>query len=155
MAELHQALASRVAAWRAAGYPHDATPAIAEILGHAVEGEDPAAPFPQSGQLRFLRAAQLRALETYWYLRLVEGTPRIGDLYERAFPVKTDRLDALGLTASVFKDLVVNEGYEGLIDRIGTDDAFVKQHRLDALRAEGRRRRHPGSMVLDGSLAGR
>ncbi len=60
MTELHQALAHRVAGWRAAGYPHDSFPAIAEILSYAVEGEDVGAPSPRSGMLRFLRAAQLR-----------------------------------------------------------------------------------------------
>ena len=33
-----------------------------------------------AGGPRFLRAPQLRALETYWYLRLVEGTPHVLDL---------------------------------------------------------------------------
>jgi type III restriction enzyme len=37
--------------------------------------------------LRYLRRAQFRALETYWYLRLVLNTPRIGDLYTLLFPV--------------------------------------------------------------------
>jgi hypothetical protein len=32
------------------------------------------------------------------------------------------------------KDLVLNEGYAGLVARIGTDDAFVRQHRLEGLR---------------------
>ena len=65
MPELHAALAARVDAWRAGGYPHERFPSIAEILGYALEGDPPT-------QLRFLRAAQFRALETYWYLRLVE-----------------------------------------------------------------------------------
>ena len=42
-----------------------------------------------------LRAAQFRAVETYWYLRLVEGTPHIADLYCDLFPSITDRLVAL------------------------------------------------------------
>jgi hypothetical protein len=69
---------------REAGYPSE-TPALAEILDFAVEGVEPDAPWPRSGQLRFLRAAQLRALETYWYLRVVERTPPIPDLYRRLF----------------------------------------------------------------------
>ncbi len=69
--ELHEALATRVREWRDAGYAHERHPAIAEILGYAIDGDGPQAP------LRYLRAAQLRALETYWFLRLVTHTPRI------------------------------------------------------------------------------
>jgi hypothetical protein len=58
--ELHEALASRVRPWREAGYPDDRHPAIAEILGYATGGDGAEA------QLRYLRAAQFRALETYW-----------------------------------------------------------------------------------------
>ena len=88
MTELHQVLAERVTGWRTAGYPHDRFPAIAEILLHA-RMED--------GSPRYLREPQIRALESYWYLRLVEGTPHIADLYERCFPQVSDRLAALGL----------------------------------------------------------
>jgi hypothetical protein len=40
---------------------------------------------PESEGLRYLRQAQLRALETYWYLRLVEGTPHVFELYQRYY----------------------------------------------------------------------
>lgn len=83
MAELHEILAERIAGWRAAGYRHDAYPTIAEIL-HYARRED--------GTPRYLREPQIRALETYWYLRLVERTPRIGELYERVFETTSDRL---------------------------------------------------------------
>jgi type III restriction enzyme len=46
---------------------------------------------------RFLRVPQLRALETYWYLRLVEGTPDVLELYRRLYPSATEFLEALGL----------------------------------------------------------
>lgn len=69
--ELHEALATKVDVWRDAGYPSD-VPALGEILEFATEGRDDG-----SGHLRYLRAAQLRALETYWYLRVVEWTPSI------------------------------------------------------------------------------
>jgi hypothetical protein len=32
---------------------------------------------PETGNLRFLRKAQFEALETYWYLRLVEKTQNL------------------------------------------------------------------------------
>jgi hypothetical protein len=127
MTELHAALAQRVADWRNSGYPHDRYPAIAEILDFAVEGDPP-------GQLRYLRAAQLRALETYWYLRLVEGTPHVADLYTRLFDRTTDRLAALSLDAQELRDIAVDFGYDGLIERVRADDELARRHKLDALR---------------------
>jgi hypothetical protein len=131
--ELHEALASRVDAWREAGYPSD-LPALAEILEFAVEGVEPDAAWPRSGQLRFLRAAQLRALETYWYLRIVERTPHIAELYRRLFTSPSERLAALGLDTPALTTLALDLGYDGLLDRVRTDDAFVKAHRLGVLR---------------------
>lgn len=83
---LHQHLAEHVSLWRTSGFRHEQT-AIAEILtwAHAPEG------------VGFtLRPPQVRALETYWYLRLVKDTPRILDLYRNCFPRKQELLDALG-----------------------------------------------------------
>jgi len=69
MSHLYQALSAQVDGWRAAHYPCDTYPAIREILEFAVEDAE-------TGQLRYLRRAQFRALETYWYLRLVLNTPK-------------------------------------------------------------------------------
>ena len=91
MSYLYQVLTQRVDAWRAANYPCDGFPAIREILEFATEDGEAA-------QLRYLRRAQFRALETYWYLRLVLETPRIPDLYAKLFPSKKDRREAMGLT---------------------------------------------------------
>lgn len=123
MPELHEILAERVAGWRGTAYALDTHPAIVEILLYA-RNED--------GSPRYLREPQIRALETYWYLRLVEGTPRIDELYARLIPGVADRLSALGLDAH--KDVALDIGYEGLIDRIRTDDDFVRQHKLEGLR---------------------
>lgn len=126
--ELHEALAARVREWRDAGYPHEHYPAIAEILGFATDGDGPQAP------LRYLRAAQPRALETYWYLRLVARTPRIEALYRGLFAGNSERLAALGLDKAALKDLAPDLGYDGLLDRIRTDDALVREHRLESQR---------------------
>ena len=67
MAHLYEELAQRVAGWRSAGYPSEENPAVGEILDYGIDD--------QTGYPRFLRSAQLLALETYWYLRLVEHTP--------------------------------------------------------------------------------
>lgn len=86
MSFLYQTLSERVDAWRQENYPCDDYPAIREILEYATEDT-------QTGQLRFLRRAQLRALETYWYLRLVLGTPKTPELYEILFEDLPDRLE--------------------------------------------------------------
>jgi len=131
--ELHEVLAARVAEWRRDGYPCE-HPAISEVFEHAIEGEQDGRPFPTSGSLRYLRAAQLRALETYWYLRLVLATPHIGALYTALFPSARERLGALGLGGEPFTGLALDLGVEGLLDRVVRDDAFAAEHQLDALR---------------------
>lgn len=60
MSLLHEIIATRVDAWRAQDYPCTDYPAIAEILQFALDDE-------QNNQLRYLRNAQFRALEVYWY----------------------------------------------------------------------------------------
>lgn len=74
MAEQYEILAERVSGWRTAGHGHETYPTIGEILQYARH---------EDGSPRYLREPQIRALETYWYLRLVECTPTIGELYER------------------------------------------------------------------------
>ena len=126
MLHLYQLLRQNVASWREDDYPIEHYPAIAEILDYAV--------LPESGDLRFLRAAQLRALETYWYLRLVEGTPHIFDLYRRYYTRPVDLLVALGLDRDEIKDLALNEGLDALWQRIREDDDFIKAHKLESVR---------------------
>lgn len=133
MSELHEELSERVTAWRMAGYPC-AYPAIGEILEYAVENEELDKPFPASGSLRFLRAPQLRALETYWYLRLVEHTPHVRDLYQRMYLSAKARREALGLTSEALRGIIEDDGLATIIDRIATDDEFAQAHRLEALR---------------------
>jgi type III restriction enzyme len=130
--ELYQELAERVAAWRGAGYPC-AYPTIGEILEYAVENEELGKPFPISGRLRYLRPPQLIALETYWYLRLVERTPHIKDLYRVAFPGVNARRKALGLTTQALEEAIIDDGLDAVTDRIATDAAFARAHRLEAL----------------------
>lgn len=124
---LHEALAARVSAWRVGGYTHDVYPAIGEILEWA-HGDE------ASGNVRFLRPPQLLALETYWYLRLVEGTPHVLDLYRRCFPTSSELLSALGLDHSDLKTRALDLGVDGLLDAIRTDDGLVKKYKLDAVR---------------------
>jgi type III restriction enzyme len=59
-----------------------------------------------------LRQAQLRALETYWYLRLVEGTPHVFEPYQRYYTRPLDLLAALGLDRDEIKDFVADKSLE-------------------------------------------
>ena len=125
MTYLYQALSEKIDAWRGANYPCDDYPAIREILEFAVEDDE-------TGQLRYLRRAQFRALETYWYLRLALGTPAIPELYAKLFPKLTERLRAMGVSAKLFEEADYN--YDTLIGRIKTDNQFVRDHQLESLR---------------------
>lgn len=127
MSYLYQVLSQRVDTWRAAHYPCDDFPAIREILEFALEDGE-------SGQLRYLRRAQLRALETYWYLRLVLNSPKIPDLYAQLFPSKKDRREAMGLTHPEIVSFIADTDFETCIERVKTDNAFVRQYALESLR---------------------
>ncbi|MEP7358768.1 MAG: restriction endonuclease subunit R, partial [Anaerolineales bacterium] len=126
MTQLHQLLAARVKDWRDSGYPAEAFPALAEMLEYQVEAE--------TGAPRFLRLPQLRALETYWYLRVVMSTTHIFDLYRELYPRARDLREALGLTADAIRDFVEDNGQDALWARIRTDDNFVRDFKLEALR---------------------
>ena len=127
MPYLYQVLAERVDAWRIQNYPCADFPAIREILEFATEDGEP-------GQLRYLRRAQFRALETYWYLRLVLDTPRIPDLYAKLFPSKKEQREAMGLTHPDIVSFIADEGLESCLERVTTDNAFVRKYALESLR---------------------
>jgi type III restriction enzyme len=127
MAYLYQALSERVDQWRAAHYFCDEFPALREILEFALEEGE-------SGQLRYLRRAQFRALETYWYLRLVLNSPKIPDLYAQLFPGKKERREAMGLTHPEIVSFIADTDFETCIERVKSDNAFVRQYSLESLR---------------------
>ena len=119
---LYEALAVKAGDWRQKKYPHSEYPVIAEILEWARN------PDVSSFQLR---QPQLRALETYWYLRLVEATPHVFDLYSRLFAKTTERLTALGMDHPDLRDMALDIGFNGLVEKVREDDAFVRKYRLD------------------------
>ena len=122
---LYEVLASKVTEWRQKQYPYADYPAIDEILEWARK------PDISSFQLR---EPQFRALETYWYLRLVEKTPHIFDLYTSCFIKSTERRAALGIEHNDLRDLIEDIGFSGLVEKIKTDDALVKKYHLEAVR---------------------
>ncbi|MGQ9573477.1 MAG: TnsA endonuclease N-terminal domain-containing protein [Dehalococcoidia bacterium] len=126
MNHLYQFLAAETQAWREAGYPCDQYPVIGEILDWQTD--------PETGGLRYLRTPQLRALEVYWYLRAVKGTPHVFDLYRELYTKPAELLEVLGLARDEIRDYVLNEGLDGLWRRLQSDDEFVRSFRLEALR---------------------
>jgi type III restriction enzyme len=123
---LYEKLSQEVGKWRSHGYPSEEYSSISEILQCA---NDP------GGEGFRLRIPQLRALETYWYLRLCERTPHTFELYRKLYPRSTELLDALGLDHPEIKDSVIDEGgVGGIISKIQTDDNFARKFRLEALR---------------------
>lgn len=126
MTQLHERLATSVGEWRAQGYESSDYPAIAEFLDWARE--------PETGTLRFLRRPQLQALETYWYLRLIESTPHVFDLYRKSFAKQSELLSAFGLEHPDLRTIALDDGVETLWERIRSDDDFVRDFRLEALR---------------------
>jgi type III restriction enzyme len=124
---LYSKLKSEVLKWRANNYQSNFS-AISEIFEFNCDSE--------TGNLRFLRKAQFEALETYWYLRLIEGTPHVFDLYKRYFTGK-EFFRSLGLehiVENIPEDLITEEFVRGIIEKIINDHDFVKRYRLEALR---------------------
>jgi len=112
---LHSILKSEVAEWRESNYESEYV-VISEILDFNYDSETQA--------LRFLRKAQFEALETYWYLRLVEKTPHIFDLYKRLYDEPVELFKALGIFISQ-EDLIkiMSKGGTGSIfEKIRTDN---------------------------------
>ncbi|MHB8666834.1 MAG: hypothetical protein ACYC7B_04855 [Burkholderiales bacterium] len=107
MTPLFTALAQRVAAWRSTGHSCEGYPAIGEVLAWARSTDD-------GSKLRCLRRPQAKALETYWYLRLVEDTAHIFDLYRKFYPKQSELLAALGLDHEKIRAYVLDEGIDAL-----------------------------------------
>ena len=121
MNNLYQQLKSDVFNWRQQSYP-SSYPVIITILNF--------------NKNNFLRQAQFEALETYWYLRLVKDTPNIFELYKGYFQGK-ELLKALGISLSeedLTDLLLAGGGLDSIIEKVRTDDTFVKKYRLEALR---------------------
>jgi hypothetical protein len=124
---IYTSLRSKVIEWRKNNYA-SSFPTISEIFDFNRN--------PETESLRFLRKAQYEALETYWYLRLVEGTPHVFDLYKRYFTGK-EFFRSLGLehiVKNIPEDLITEEFVRGIIDKIINEYDFVRRYRLEALR---------------------
>lgn len=113
-------LKDKVTEWRTSNYPSQYS-AIGEILNYASE---------QS----FLRKAQFEALETYWYLRLIENTAKVPDLYLKLFKNPAILLEALGIKNKLSPDdLIEFLPVEHLLEVIRKDHDFTKKRRLEVV----------------------
>jgi hypothetical protein len=126
MTTLFQRLGDEVARWRETGFLVEDYPALAEVFDWAR--------VDRTETLRYLRPPQLRALEVYWYLRIVKKTRHIFDLYRELYPRQSELLAALGLDSQATKDFVLDQGIDALWDRIRKDDDFVQSMKLESLR---------------------
>ena len=127
---LHERIKIEVTNWKKKSYPSGYS-AISEILEWQIlNGKN------GSSALRYLRKPQLEALEVYWYLRLGKNTPHIFDLYKNLISDPYDLLSAFGIPVSHEKitRLLAQGGAEAVIKKIKTDDEFVRQFRLNAVR---------------------
>jgi len=124
MDHLYEALAIQTQQWREQDYACEQYPVIGEILDWQTD--------PETGALRYLRTPQLRALEIYWYLRLLKGTPLIFDLYRELYTGRAELLEALGVPQPAFK--AVDYDMDRLWERLRDDDNFVRDFKLQALR---------------------
>lgn len=88
---LHSILKSKVAEWKESNYNSD-YPIVSEIFDYNLNSE--------TQNLSYLRKAQFEALETYWYLRVVEKTPHIFDLYKKLYDDPVELFKVLGISIS-------------------------------------------------------
>lgn len=123
---LFDQIRKRSSDWRKRGFLAESFPAIGEILEWTAE--------PEGSGFR-LRAPQLSALEVYWFLRLVEGTPKIADLYQKYFSPDDSPdafLKALGISDQAWK--VSKYQFPVLWENVASNDDFVREYSLQALR---------------------
>ncbi|NIA09371.1 MAG: DEAD/DEAH box helicase family protein [Nitrospiraceae bacterium] len=115
-------LRERIKKWKDEDYKCE-YPAISEILNFCKDSS-------------YLRKAQLEALETYWYLRIIEKTPQVIELYKKLYDGPIELLKALGIPRENEKilQLALKGGIDGILKQVKEDDEFVKEFRLEAVR---------------------
>ena len=123
-------LREKVKEWRNENYPCDYQ-GISEILNYNLYEDEKG-----NKILRYLRKAQFEALETYWYLRLVENTPYIFDLYKKLYEDDISLLTALGVPTEnkEILQIALKGGVGKIIEEIKTNNQFVKKFNLQAVR---------------------
>ncbi len=132
---LFEDLKESVSDWRKQGYQCDDYPLISEILRFQIEdlgldGEDGEA--ENELIFKYLREPQFLALEVYWYVRLIAGTPKIEDLYKKYYgDNKEEFFEALGIPVS--KDGIRYAEIDQILQDVKDDKDYVKEKQLQAL----------------------
>lgn len=123
-------LREKVRSWRKKGYPCE-YPVIQEIFDFLVTTSE-----SNEQTLVYLRKAQFEALETYWYLRIVEKTPHIFELYKRLYTDPVSLLNALGINLpnEDYIRLLSVGGLDAIFDKIKTDSDFAKKNKLETVK---------------------
>jgi len=125
---LHSTLQSKVAGWRNSTYKLEYS-VISELFNFNYDSE--------TQTLRFLRKAQFEALETYWYLRLIEKTPHIFDLYKKFYGDPVELFKVLGISISqedLLKIMMGKGSIDSIFAKIKNNDEFVGKYIPEALR---------------------
>lgn len=126
MKHLFEKLRDDTLNWRNIGYPCPDYPLIGEILRYQFEGEP-----PEDITLKYLRQPQFESLELYWFLRLVQKTPHIVDLYKYYYSDdKRDFFEAFGIPMDP-AELQWIPDVDAVIEKVKNDPAFVRQKRID------------------------
>ena len=126
MKHLFEKLREDTLNWRNEGYPCPDYPLIGEILRYQFEGEP-----PEQISLKYLREPQFQSLELYWFLRLVQKTPHIVDLYTHYYSDdKRDFFEAFGIPVDP-AELQWIPDVDSVIEKVKNDPEFVRQKRID------------------------
>ena len=119
--QLYERLQQEVAEWENKHYKTDKYSAISEILNFIQERN-------------YLRPPQFKALQIYWYLRIVLNTPKIFDLYKHFFLNPIDLLTAFGVQTNNPDILKLLFEQDKFWEKVKTEDSFVKKNKLETLR---------------------
>jgi type III restriction enzyme len=120
---LLQKLNHRLGLWRSGNYKTKNFDVIKELLQFQRE----------NGILKYLREPQFEAIETHFYLRIVENSPTVFELYKLYFTTKKELREALGIVKNQeILDLIENE--ENIFDKIINDLEFCKRNQLESVR---------------------
>lgn len=123
MISLSMMLSERVNEWRKEGYLCDEYPLISELLDYQKEGKYSS---------RYLREAQFKALEIYWYLRVKQNTKPCFELYNDIYKT-SELLDQFNLKDDAINNYVLDNGINALWQKVMDDGEFVKKYKLYTL----------------------
>ena len=109
---LAQLLAQEVTQWKSTGFLSN-VPEVSEILAFQSR---------EDGSLRFLRKAQLSAIETYLYLRICKNTAHTYDIYRELCGDKLLEALHIPLDNADITSIALKGGQEAILETIRNDN---------------------------------